>query len=673
MTSKNRFYQVPHCTGLGHLRPKAEAAVRGIKAEGGWGVVCNQETEIHPSSDLTPYPEHRIWDERDVPALTLLTDAVHEHGALAGIELAHNGLHVSNNATRASILAPSDAAVHGFSPKQARAMDKADIKAFRAWHRAAALRAKRAGFDIIYVYAGHRMTLLHHFLLPDLNDRMDEYGGTLENRARLLREVLEDTCEAVGDTCAVAMRFAVDEIRGKDGMQATEEGRAVVELLAELPDLWDVNVSDWSNDSATSRFEPNEGYQNSYIDFVKQVTTKPVVGVGRITLPDKMVSMVKKGVVDLIGAARPSISDPFLPNKIREGRIDEIRECIGCNICVSCDNLSIPIRCTQNPTMGEEWRRGWHPEHIAPKKAEHAALVVGAGPAGLECAMQLARRGYDVTLAEASAELGGRVAKEASLSGLGAWKRVADYRIHDLQHRANVSIYRDSLLAVDDVIDLGIPNVFLATGAHWRVDGVGRHSRSALAIADGGHVISPDDVMRGVSLPDRPIVIYDDDQIYLGGALADHLSAKGHDITLVTPASVVSPWTENTLEQSRIQTRLLAQGVRILASHALTSIENDHCLAECLYSGERQALDCGTVVMVTERIRDTSLYDGLRAKSETGDANFTTLELIGDAAQPGLIADAVHAGHMAARHFEEEPGAISQEIFEREIIDLSTG
>ena len=383
VTAPNRFYQVPHCTGMGHLRPKADAATRAIKAEGGWGVVSTQETEIHPSSDLTPYPEQRIWDERDIPALRLVTDSVHEHGSLAAIELAHNGNHSINQLTRAPILGVNEMSADILSPRQARQMDKTDIKNLRYWHRLAARRAKEAGFDIVYAYAGHHMTLAHQFLLPNVNDRMDEYGGKLENRVRLIRELIEETKEEVGDQCAVAFRFAVDEVKGVDGMQAQEEGRAVVEMLAELPDLWDVNVSDWSNDSVTSRFEPNEGYQTSYIDFVKSVTSKPVVAVGRFTSPDHMAALVKKGVVDFIGAARPSIADPFLPMKIKEGRTEDIRECIGCNICVACDNLAIPIRCTQNPTMGEEWRRGWHPEKIQRKGDEETALVVGSGQQGL--------------------------------------------------------------------------------------------------------------------------------------------------------------------------------------------------------------------------------------------------------------------------------------------------
>src|SRR5690606_14605010 len=129
----------------------------------------------------------------------------------------------------------------------------------------------------------------------------DEYGGSLENRARLFRELIEDTKEAVGDTCAVAVGMAVEELLGEDGITSEAEGREVIEMLAELPDLWDVNVSSWFNDSTTSRFQP-EGSQERYIAFVKQVTTKPVVGVGRFTSPDTMVSMIRRGILDMIGA-----------------------------------------------------------------------------------------------------------------------------------------------------------------------------------------------------------------------------------------------------------------------------------------------------------------------------------------------------------------------------------
>ena len=377
VTARNRFFQVPHCNGMGYRDITAHAGMRGIKAEGGWAVICTEQAEIHYSSEITPFIELRIWDDADIPGIARIAERIHEGGALAGIELCYNGMNGPNLYSRTAPMGPSHLPVATFTadPVQARRMDLDDIADLRRWHRAAALRAKRAGFDIVYCYAGHGLSLPMHMLSRRFNDRTDEYGGSLANRARLLRELIEDTKEAVGDSCAVAVRLAVDELLGDDGITHHDEGRAIVELLAELPDLWDVNVSDWSNDSATSRFA-KEGYQEPYIATVKSLTSKPVVGVGRYTTPEAMAAAVRRGLVDLVGAARPSIADPFLPEKIRAGRVEDIRECVGCNICVSADSKLVPIRCTQNPTMGEEWRRGWHPEQIAPRKSDAEVLVV---------------------------------------------------------------------------------------------------------------------------------------------------------------------------------------------------------------------------------------------------------------------------------------------------------
>ena len=424
VTARNRFYQVPHCNGMGRLHPTAMAVMRGVKAEGGWAVVSTEQCDIHPTTETAR--EVRLWDERDVPTLARMADLVHRHGGLASIELTHMGYHASNLTSREVPMAPSARPVDGINPIHARAMTKADIADYRRWHRRAALNARKAGFDIVCVYAAHDLSLLMHFLSPRHNHRNDEYGGSMENRARLLREVIEDTKEAVGDTMGVVVRFAVDELMGKNGILAEREGREVLEMLGELPDLWDVNCSDWDNDSITSRFS-EEGFQEPYTSFVKQFTSKPVVGVGRYTSPDRMVSLIRKGVLDMIGAARPSIADPFLPKKIEEGRIEDIRECIGCNICVAGDNLGSPMRCTQNPTKGEEWRKGWHPERIPARSGDERVLVVGAGPAGLEAARALGQRGYEVMLAEAGTELGGRVALESCLPGLAAWGRVRDW------------------------------------------------------------------------------------------------------------------------------------------------------------------------------------------------------------------------------------------------------
>lgn len=440
VTAPNRFYQAPHCNGMGRMFPDSMIAMRGMKAEGGWGIVATEQCDFHPTGDVQPFTETRLWGDMDVPYLAGMVNAVHKHSSLAAVELVHNGHDTGNIYSREVPIGPMHRPVTWRDhPVQARAMDLTDIRNYRRWHRKAALRARDAGFDIVVVYAGHDGTMPSHFLSRRHNQRSDEYGGNLENRLRLYRELLEDTLDAVGDTMGVVARFAVDEMMGSDGLEWQNEGRDAIEMMAEMPDMWDVNVADWANDSMTSRFAP-EGYQEDYIAFVKQVSSKPVTTVGRYTSPDTMVSAIRRGLVDMICAARPSIADPFLPNKIKEGRADDIRECIGCNICAAWNNLSAPIRCTQNPTMGEEWRKGWHPEKITAKESDSHVLVVGAGPAGLEAAHQLGKRGYRVTLAEAADQAGGRVSRESALPNLNAWARVRDYRLGKL-HPWSMLIY----------------------------------------------------------------------------------------------------------------------------------------------------------------------------------------------------------------------------------------
>ena len=654
VTAPNRFYQVPHCNGFGHRMPRGLAAMRGIKAEGGWGVVCTEEVEIHHSSDLSPYFEGRLWSDDDIPALALMAEAVHAHGALAGIELAYNGLDANNLYTRAVSLAPTSMGTlggTGYDPVQTRRMDKEDIRNLRRWHRAAALRAKRAGFDLIYVYAGHALTTAAQFLLRRYNDRADEYGGSLENRVRLFRELLEDTKEAVGDKCGVVARSAVEELLGEDGITHQGEGHDIIAMLAELPDLWDVNISAWSNDSATSRFE-KEGYQEKYTAFVKSLTGKPVVGVGRYTSPDSMVSAVRRGVLDMIGAARPSIADPFLPNKIREDRLDEIRECIGCNICVTGDTRFVPIRCTQNPTMGEEWRRGWHPEIIAPKKSEAEIMVVGAGPAGLECAISLGQRGYQVTLLDARRELGGRVIRESALPGLSEWRRVAEWRLTCLAKMSNVGLYPSSPMTAAEILETGIPHIIVATGATYRRDGRGRNIHHPIPGYELPNIFTPDDLMDG-KLPIGRVVLYDDDHFYLGGVLAELLVQNGCDLTLVTPAPLVSYWTQFTLEQSKIQTRLMKLGVKLFSQTLLTEIQPDAVTLTHSLTGNATVLPRDGVVLITDRISNDDLYYELQPALAEG--KLKTLRLIGDAEAPNIIAQAVFSGHLAAREFDEKP------------------
>ncbi len=656
VTAPNRFYQVPHCTGMGYALPQTLAAMREVKAEGGWGVVNTEYCSIHPSSDDMPFPFCSLWDEQDVTNMRLMTDKVHAHGALAGVELWHGGLRSSNLHSRATPLAPASLPVSN-DPWQAQRMDKADIREFRRRHLDAVGRAREAGYDIIYVYAAHTY-LLAQFLDPVLNTRTDEYGGSMENRSRLIRELLEEARDLVGDSCALAVRVEVDNEDGSsDGREELLSG------LAPLCDLFDVTVADYGHEMGVSRFVREASLEDK-IAHVRALTGKPVVSVGRFTSPDTMLSQVRRGIVDLVGAARPSIADPFLPAKVRDGRLDEIRECIGCNVCYAGDGQGVPIRCTQNPTMGEEWPRGWHPERVPRTDKADTVLVAGAGPAGLEAALVLGRQGHTVLLAEAGEELGGRVTREAKLPGLSEWIRVRDYRVRQLSQMANVSIYPASPMTAADVLAADAAHVVIATGSHWRRDGSGRSKPGGIEGMDKASVFSPDDLMAGRRPPaGGTVVVYDDDDYYMASALAELLAREGHAVTYVASAPRVSDWSVRTTEQPAVHLRLHELGVRIIVHQLLNRADAREMHLAHAITGQSLTLPCDALVPVTSREPDDDLWRQLR----DAPGKLKTIVCAGDCRAPGLIATAVYDGHRTARELFD-PGLASQVRRERFVV-----
>jgi dimethylamine/trimethylamine dehydrogenase len=673
VVARNRFFQVPHCNGMGHVRPAALAEMRAVKAEGGWAVVCSEEVEVHWGSDLAPFAEGSLIDDHDLPMHELMVERVHAFGALAGCELVHSGRTASNLEVRQAPMAVVPLPVEGIHPVQARGMTARDIADLRRWHRQGVERAIRAGYDLVYVYAGHALSTLQTFLSRRFNTRTDGYGGSLENRARLLREVLEDTLEVADGKVAVACRLCVDELVGSAGLERSE----IEELLGaigEMPDVWDFMVGDWDFDSLTSRFA-EEGWQEAYVRGLKALTSKPVVGVGRFTSADTMVRMVREGVLDMIGAARPSISDPFLPNKIRDGRWEDIRECIGCNICVASDWTVTSLRCTQNPTVGEEWRRGWHPERIRPKTSNAKVLIVGAGPAGLEAAVSLGQRGYDVVLAEAQPrELGGRVALEARLPGLAPWIRVLDYRLAQLRKLRSVEIARGSTVTAAEVRSYDFDHVAVATGATWRADGVGRAALTAIPIADGLELLTPDDLLRGRLPIGERVAVYDDDHYYMGGVLAQLLARTGKRVTLITPQPLVSAWTQNTMEQPRIHAQLVSEGVELRLSESLRAAGPDGVRVGCVYTDSETTVAADALVLVTGRLPNDHLVVELAEATQGPSVEATqgpSVEAIGDALAPGTIAQAVWDGHRYAEELDDPLASDRDRVpFRRELTAL---
>ena len=639
--SKNRFYQVPHCSGMGWQRPNTLSSMREVKAEGGWGVVCTEYCSIDPSSDDSSYPFARLWNKEDIKAHFKTTNKIHKYDSLAGVELWIGGNYVANLDSRIPPLGLSSRPLTNpdvYHPYQSKKLDKTDIKNLRIWQKSAAKKAIEAGFDIIYVYATHGY-LLSEFLNSKTNTRTDEYGGSLENRIRIVKELIHETQEAVKGKCAVATRFSL-EISDPETFDAFS-------LIADLPDLWDLTVDSYEIEMGVSRYVKEAALEKT-VSLAKSITSKPVVSVGRFTSPDTMARVIKNNIQDMIGSARPSIADPFLPNKIMSGHYDDIRECIGCNICYAHNTLGVPIRCTQNPTMGEEWRRNWHPERIQSSNKKESVLVIGAGPAGLESSRVLGRRGYKVFLAEASKQLGGRVTFESNMPGLSEWIRVRDWRVTQINKSSNIEIFLDSHMSVESVIDVNPDHILIATGSSWTIDGIGKSHNTPIPRSSNSNVVSLDTILHKNDLPSGKVLIFDDDHYYIGPVIALYLIHNGYEVTLVTPAGRCGQWGYYTEELYQSNAELLNSGVKIITNNNLVEIKSDSVQLSCIFSGKTKNIAADWIIPITRREPKDKIFYELNGLTNNHSLKLKSLKRIGDCEAPGIIASAVYSGYKSA-------------------------
>ena len=280
--------------------------------------------------------------------------------------------------------------------------------------------------------------------------------------------------------------------------------------------------------------------------------------------------------------------------------------------------------------------------------------------------MMLGRRGYDVLLAEATDALGGRVAREARLPGLAAWIRVLDYRKGQLERLPNVELAFHSRLDADEIAGYEFDHVAVATGARWRGDGVGRWHTKAIPLDPGMQVLTPDDLMDGVALRGPRVVLFDDDHYSMGGALAEQLQKGGSQVTYVTSAAGVSQWTQHTMEQPRIQRRLLELSVTIRTSHALISAEAGGATLTCAYTDRESEIECDALVLVTARTPSDSIAADLAGRD--GGAS---VRAVGDAWSPGTIAAAVWDGRRYAEELDEPEESGNEALFRREVVALA--
>lgn len=683
--AKNRLFQAPHCIGAGSDRPGFQAHHRAVKAEGGWAVVSTEYCAVAPEAEDAPRVSARLWDNGDVRNLGLMVEMVHEHDALACVELFYGGPFSAGleSRMRGVVKTPSHMRAYYGLPTATREMSKQEIREVQAYYVRAAILARDAAFDIICILSTP-FDVTGQFLLPAFNRRTDAYGGSLENRARFAIETYEQVREAVGDEIALTVRFSVDTLDlphglGELGIRVHEDGGAFMQLADPFVDMWDLVVggTDWGEQAGPSRTH-SENWAAEIMMQAHRFTKKPTANVGRLTNPDVMVEMIRSGQCDIISAARPTIADPYLPNKIAEGRLEDIRECIGCNQCIARFEIGgPPIVCTQNATVGEEYRRGWHPERFTKAtNADNDVLIIGAGPAGMECARVLGERGMRrVHLVEAADEIGGHVRQIVQLPGLGEWGRVVNYRSIQLAKLKNVAVITNTTLTKSDVLEYGADIVIVATGSSWSPVGLNGITNQAIAGADAtaaAYVLTPDQVFAGKELGAH-VLVYDVDGYFMGVSLAERFACEGRRVTLVTAFDEVAPFTAYTLERPRILRRLRHLEVTIIRNKVLAAVAPDGNTVVDVWDDSRTTLFSDTVVLVTQRLPTESLFVHLRDDPAALEAEeIASVYRVGDCAVPGSIADSIFEGHRLAREIDSpHPAYPMPYIRERRLIGAS--
>jgi dimethylamine/trimethylamine dehydrogenase len=667
---RNRFVNTSHFTGFGTDKANSQTAFRALRAEGGWAAVCTESCSIGAETDLRPRHAMTLWDDADAQALQQVVDGIHQHDSLAGIELTYAGAFASTSNSRLPTRAPSALPSPRDPLSLPRAMDRSDIRDVHDQYVRAATRARYIGFDIVYIYGGFSYLPLQ-FLSPFHNKRTDEYGGSLANRARFWLETLEHVRDAIGAECAVTTRLAVESF-DVDGI-AMDEALQFIELADPLVDYWDVTLGGFHTlwkDVAPSRFY-EENHQAPWVKRVKDHTSKPVVNVGRFINPDAMVTAIRSGQCDLIGGARPAIADAFLPRKIHEGRIEDIRDCIGCNMCRSRSIFDQHLVCTQDATVGEEYRRGWHPERFTvAANADQTVLVVGAGAAGLECARVLGERGMEIVhIVDRGKRAGGYAHLVSSLPGLGEVGHVTEYREYQISRLRNVQLIPRKELDAEAVLDYGADIVVCATGASWSRDGLNHVTHAPIPGAELPHVHTPEDVLKDPAR-DGDVLIYDCEGYFMGAGLAELLATRGCSVALMSPMSDVAPYLDRTNEGAEVRQRLVDLGVELLPYHQLLTIGPESCTVEQRY-GKRATSRADAVVLVTARIPNDSLYQELKRQPERlAAAGIRGLYAIGDCVAPRVLAEAVFDGHRLAQEIDSPDPATPLDVVRESMAQL---
>ena len=637
---KNRIFAGP--TGLKELTDHWHLVTKNIdylkrRAQGGAASVCLGDVQVDVTGDISWNPKVRAWDKENEPGFYDMAGAIRSQGAHASMELVHAGMHF-HVADRINY-GPSDMIDefdqgdgYGIRRHKIIAMPREIIDQVVDSYGKAALRAKHCGFTSVLLHAGHGW-LPAQFLSPVLNHREDEFGGSLENRARFTMMVVDKIREYCGPNFIIEARISWKEGM-YDGYQLEDSIRFCEMLEEHGVDMIQVSCGslhfhDSTILSCPSWFDVEEGHNLKAAEEIKKHVKIPVGTVGAVTDPGLADKWIEEGKVDYIIMARALLADPDFPKKAMHGNVEDIRPCLRCLSCMTGGYFNLPIHCSVNPQIGRDSDYKFAPLPTEKKRV----LIAGGGPAGMEAAITASRRGHEVILCEKDSALGGLlqvVEKESFKKRIGMYKEYLEYELG----KSAVDIRLNTVVTPELVKELR-PDVLIA--------------------AVGGHPIIPP--IKGIEKAVQIVDYYRDESevgenvLVLGGGFAGvecaiglALAGKKSTIIEMSDALASGPNTPypgtGAMQIDALWTNVKKNNVQVMLNTKCVEITDEGMICEDK-DGNRIELKADKVIAATGIAPNEETVDELR---ET----VIDFEWIGDCNQPGLIRTAVRDGYDAA-------------------------
>jgi 2,4-dienoyl-CoA reductase-like NADH-dependent reductase (Old Yellow Enzyme family) len=654
VTLKNRIVCAGHTNGLQDpvtfLSNERTKCYFEERARGGAGLIVLPLASVDEKADYYPMSSFGLWKDEVIPGIREITDIAHKYDCKVFGGPGHPGIHSQCNVTvdevpRAASQLPTIEYPHQISKE----LTKEEILEIEDKFAAASARLIKAGCDGIELLFGHGK-LLWNFASKTTNKRTDEYGGSLENRCRFLLEVIDKIRDAIGNDYALSVRVLAfemepggttidDAVKMAKMLEATGKVDCIGQVLSTFRSL-QIEASPYY-----ANFEP--GFSGEYSRKIKAAVKLPVSTACKINDPGLAENMIADGQCDFVYICRSEIADPYFPLKAMEGRDEDICPCINCN--QGCYGRAVNramngLRCSVNPVAGEEWRWGSWTFEKAPQRKK--VLIVGAGPAGLQCAMTATEKGHDVVIYDRENETGGQMRLIKKLPGQTYPQVFIDYLDRQLQKlgvkiNLGVEITDEN---VDHILSSEKPDVIIAaTGARPCRDGTAGALCTPIPGWERDNVCTYEDVIMGKVDLGGKILIIDDFSDRVAPGVAELLAAQGKKVEIITARSNITDpnlgmWTDAPFMLGKID----ELGVRITPHTWVKEITDKGASCFYVFSGREYDIEADNIVMITTKLSNVEPYNLLKKKG-------IECHLIGDARAPRFIWNATHDGYKIGR------------------------